>query len=88
MKRRRTNYPQHPSQVRYLLCCLVFGGKCCMSLLPQELSCPQEGLRVLELPSLKEEVGKKEYKEIEQKQNFLQQVQIPLIVECVKITCM
>lgn len=36
----------------YLLSCLLFCGKGCMSLLPQELSCPQEGLGVFELPSL------------------------------------
>lgn len=42
----------------YLLFRLLFGGKGRMSLLPQELSRPQEGLRVLELPSLEEEAEK------------------------------
>lgn len=39
--------------VWYLFSCLLFGSKGRMSLLPQELSCPQEGLGMFELPSLK-----------------------------------
>lgn len=38
--------------VYYLLSCLLLCGKCCVSLLPQELSCPQERLGMFELPSL------------------------------------
>lgn len=41
-----------PLAACYLLSCFFFGGKGRVSLLPQELSGPQERLRVLELPSL------------------------------------
>lgn len=41
------------TQVCYLLSCFLFRSESCMSLLPQELSCPQERLRVFELPSLR-----------------------------------
>lgn len=40
--------------LKHLFGCLLFGGEGRVSLLPQELSRPQERLRVLELPSLKE----------------------------------
>lgn len=40
--------------LKHLFGCLLFGGKGRVSLLPQELSGSQEGLRVLELPSLEE----------------------------------
>lgn len=40
--------------LKHLFSCLLSGGESRVSLLPQELSGSQEGLRVLELPSLKE----------------------------------
>lgn len=49
----------HAYYVSYLLSCFLFRSKSCMSLLPQELSCPQEGLGVFELPSLEGKRGKK-----------------------------
>lgn len=58
--------------VCYLLSCLFFGGKCCVSLLPQELSCPQEGLWVFELPSLNGRVGLDEKKRGTSENNKIQ----------------